>query len=202
MNATVAIPVSAELFVRIYAVYGEDTPDAITRVLEDAMQAGSTAQRAGQATTQDAVSFRPSEGTVTGRVWEIADQIKQETGAAMRIDVVEACIEEGINPNTASTQFSHWNKENNVCQDLLKAARYLQSTGMTDQQLTQLHHSGRETLAATKRYFSRNMQLQGNNLRYAQRLVRVEELVQGGAPLADAIGKALEEIPLGISEHQ
>jgi len=56
-------------------------------------------------------SHRPTYGTQTGRVWEIADKISQEMGRkAKRQEVIEAYAREGGNPNTASTQFSHWNK--------------------------------------------------------------------------------------------
>lgn len=51
---------------------------------------------------------RPKTGA-TLRVWEIADQITQETRqVARRKLVIERFVNEGGNPNTASTQFSHW----------------------------------------------------------------------------------------------
>ncbi len=52
---------------------------------------------------------RPGPGTRTGRVWEIADERTRETGCrAKRADVIECCVAEGINRNTASTQYQHW----------------------------------------------------------------------------------------------
>ena len=52
---------------------------------------------------------RPRAGTRTGRVWEIADERTREIGRrAKRADVVECCVAEGINRNTASTQYQHW----------------------------------------------------------------------------------------------
>jgi bifunctional DNA-binding transcriptional regulator/antitoxin component of YhaV-PrlF toxin-antitoxin module len=52
---------------------------------------------------------RPSEGTMTGRVWEIAERISRETGRlAQRKQVMEAYANEGGNPNTASTQYALW----------------------------------------------------------------------------------------------
>jgi bifunctional DNA-binding transcriptional regulator/antitoxin component of YhaV-PrlF toxin-antitoxin module len=52
---------------------------------------------------------RPSEGTMTGRVWEIAECISRETGRlAQRKQVIEAYAKEGGNPNTASTQYALW----------------------------------------------------------------------------------------------
>jgi bifunctional DNA-binding transcriptional regulator/antitoxin component of YhaV-PrlF toxin-antitoxin module len=54
---------------------------------------------------------RPSYGTQTGRVWEIADKISRELGRkAKRQEVMDAFAREGGNANTASTQYSHWNK--------------------------------------------------------------------------------------------
>lgn len=55
-------------------------------------------------------SRRGSE-TKTGRVWEIADQITRQQGRmARRSEVMNAYSAEGGNPNTASTQYSHWRK--------------------------------------------------------------------------------------------
>lgn len=50
--------------------------------------------------------------TKTGRVWDIADQITRKHGRiARRSEVMKAYSEEGGNPNTASTQYSHWRKD-------------------------------------------------------------------------------------------
>lgn len=52
---------------------------------------------------------RPRAGTRTGRVWEIADERTREIGyRAKRADVIQCCVAEGINRNTASTQYQHW----------------------------------------------------------------------------------------------
>ena len=52
---------------------------------------------------------RPSSGSATGRVWEIADELTRLTGQeAKRADVIERYSAEGGNYNTASTQFHHW----------------------------------------------------------------------------------------------
>jgi bifunctional DNA-binding transcriptional regulator/antitoxin component of YhaV-PrlF toxin-antitoxin module len=56
-------------------------------------------------------SHRPTFGTQTGRVWEIADQLSLQLGRkAKRQEVMNAYAREGGNPSTASTQFSQWNK--------------------------------------------------------------------------------------------
>ena len=56
---------------------------------------------------------RPGEGTLTGRVWEIADALGETLEREpSRSEVVEKCVAEGLNVNTAHTQFSLWRKEN------------------------------------------------------------------------------------------
>lgn len=55
--------------------------------------------------------MRPSRGTKTGRVWEIADELSKScAGTELRQSVIKAFHAEGGNPNTAATQFSAWNK--------------------------------------------------------------------------------------------
>lgn len=54
---------------------------------------------------------RPKAGTKTGRVWEIADAQSENKGApALRKDVLEECVSEGINQATAATQYGRWRK--------------------------------------------------------------------------------------------
>ena len=50
------------------------------------------------------VPSRPSAGTTTGRVWEIADELQD------RAAVIKACTDEGINKSTATTQYGKWKK--------------------------------------------------------------------------------------------
>ena len=53
----------------------------------------------------------PDPASKTGRVWEIADEITQEQGRrAKREEVIHTYVAEGGNANTASTQYSRWNK--------------------------------------------------------------------------------------------
>lgn len=52
---------------------------------------------------------RPTPGTATGKVWEIADAVSAETKApAERKPVLAACKEAKINDATAQTQFGRW----------------------------------------------------------------------------------------------
>lgn len=54
---------------------------------------------------------RPSAGTTTRRVWEIADMLSQQHGRpAKRKEVIDACVAESINASTATTQFGKWCK--------------------------------------------------------------------------------------------
>ena len=52
---------------------------------------------------------RPKEGTKTGRVWEIADEITHEKcRPAKRREVMERFTAEKGSANTASTQYQYW----------------------------------------------------------------------------------------------
>lgn len=54
---------------------------------------------------------RPKDGTSTGRVWAIADQISASKGApAPRKEVMDQCASESINVSTAATQYGKWRK--------------------------------------------------------------------------------------------
>ena len=71
---------------------------------------------------------RPTYGTQTGRVWELADQISIKLGRkAKRQEVMDAYAREGGNTNTASTQFSLWNKR-----EFTDPRSTLKSTGALD----------------------------------------------------------------------
>jgi bifunctional DNA-binding transcriptional regulator/antitoxin component of YhaV-PrlF toxin-antitoxin module len=53
--------------------------------------------------------MRPSKGTETGRVWEIADDLTRKIGGrAPRAEVIRTFVEQGGNPNTAATQYQAW----------------------------------------------------------------------------------------------
>lgn len=100
---TVALAIPAALFAELYRKFGEETGATVERCLRRLLDT------AGDTPTEGTPQYpRPSPGTITGRVWEIADRIKQETGEATRDAVVKACMREGINLNTANTQYSHW----------------------------------------------------------------------------------------------
>lgn len=54
---------------------------------------------------------RPKDGTTTGRVWAIADEISAKNKApADRKTVIEQVVGEGINASTGATQYGKWRK--------------------------------------------------------------------------------------------
>ena len=55
---------------------------------------------------------RPSKGTISGRVWAIADSLSRPGVPAFRAEVVAAAVKEKIDPKTASTQFGAWKRTN------------------------------------------------------------------------------------------
>ena len=55
---------------------------------------------------------RPKEGTATGRVWDLADELAAAnegiSDKELKQLVAKQCAEEGINPATAQVQFGKW----------------------------------------------------------------------------------------------
>lgn len=52
---------------------------------------------------------RPKDGSVTGKVWDIADAISKKKGEpASRSEVMEQAEKDGINEATVATQFQRW----------------------------------------------------------------------------------------------
>lgn len=62
-----------------------------------------------------APASRPNSGA-TKRVWDIADKLTEGNfgGKSGRADIIAACVENGINPATAATQYSKWKKARSV----------------------------------------------------------------------------------------
>lgn len=106
---TVSVQIPADLFSAIYARYQEETSEEINRclkrLLNSAVSEPTSRQVEGPRYSRPRDSTRP-----TGRVWEIADRLSKNGSAADRGSVVTACVEAGININTANTQYSHWRK--------------------------------------------------------------------------------------------
>lgn len=58
---------------------------------------------------------RPADGTLTGRVWEIADELSKAAGEPIgRAAVLAAYIEGGGNPATGATQYGRWKTFNGL----------------------------------------------------------------------------------------
>jgi len=88
---------------------------------------------------------------------------------------------------------------NHLCKQIVAAARYLQSTGMSTEQLRSVHHSnaGRETFASTFRYFGVKKELRPINIAYANRLIHIaSEHRRGSGTLAQPIEQSLVQWPL------
>lgn len=101
----VYIQVPAALYTSIYERHDEQTSAVISECLAQLVADSPEETRSGNFQYP-----RPGSGTITGKVWEIADQIREKTGAANRDAVIQACIQQGININTANTQYSYWRK--------------------------------------------------------------------------------------------
>lgn len=107
---SIAVQLPSALYTSIYERYGEQTSATITTFLAQLL-----VTEVPELTRVETGAFsypRPGAGTKTGRVWEIADRILKQTGEVDREAVIKACMLEGININTASTQYSHWRKAN------------------------------------------------------------------------------------------
>lgn len=90
------------------------------------------------------------------------------------------------------------------CADVIAAALYLESVGMTGHQLTRLHHfsiNGRKvSFAETYRYFENPKDLRQNNLRFAERLKFVADTHRlGGRGIDSIIDEARERWPLRLA---
>lgn len=59
-----------------------------------------------------APATRPKEGTSTGKVWSIADEVRAEmpdlTGKDLRAEINKRCTEAGVNAGTVNVQYGKW----------------------------------------------------------------------------------------------
>lgn len=66
---------------------------------------------------------RPKDGTKTGRIWQVADELSAKNKAsAKRGDVMAICEGEGLNKATIATQYGRWCKFNGITRETKKAA--------------------------------------------------------------------------------
>ncbi len=67
----------------------------------------------------DATPKRPGEGTKTGRVWEICDDLREKHGTVPSLDtVIQRGVAEALNAGTVSSQYRRWRKHFSVNEDL------------------------------------------------------------------------------------
>lgn len=102
----VSVTLPASLYASIYDRFGEGSTEAIRTFLTQMLDATpSESQHSSK------IQYpRPGRGTKTGRVWEVADLLCPGDERASRQEVIDECLAEGINVNTANTQYSHWSK--------------------------------------------------------------------------------------------
>lgn len=77
------------------------------------MQVKCTCPGCGQefevSTTTSNPGGRPKPGTLTGKVWELADTLTGQLGArAPRKAVIEEGLKQGLNMATITTQYQRW----------------------------------------------------------------------------------------------
>lgn len=74
-------------------------------------EAAATEQKATVAKVQQNGVTRPKDGSTTGRVWAIADEISsKQQRPATRKEVIDQVHAEGINTSTGATQYGKWRK--------------------------------------------------------------------------------------------
>lgn len=89
---------------------GQKRPPPVGKVspprLRSEAVGGGKASEGGQGRPQgEGAPTAPQKGA-TARVWQIADSV----GSTDRAKIIAACVEAGINPATAATQYSKWKK--------------------------------------------------------------------------------------------
>jgi hypothetical protein len=103
-----------------------------------------------------------------------------------------------FSPATKGATMTQPVSNSHTCIRVVKAATYLQSVGMSVQQLRAIHHSLRktETFASTIRYFGQNKDLGDKNTRYAHRLEFIATEYQKSRTGFDAlVSEALRRWP-------
>ena len=86
------------------------------------------------------------------------------------------------------------------CKQIVKAAKYLQSAGMTSEQLSRIHHFSIKartiSFGQTVGYFSTDKNLRQNNLNFAKRIELVESEHRRAPGNFDAmVAQAVRQVP-------
>jgi len=101
----ISISVPSSLYCAIFERHGESTSQAILDLLN------TLASPEPELPNVEIHDYpRPGNGTITGKIWDIADKYSSSEHRVSRHKVIDACLKEGINVNTANTQYSHWSK--------------------------------------------------------------------------------------------
>lgn len=84
---------------------------------DDEPERKRSGQSPRQSTTTQQPLKRPAEGTTTGQVWDIADEVLKTSdyglgSQLLRHDIITTCEQRGIHPSTAATQYSKWKRFN------------------------------------------------------------------------------------------
>ena len=85
----------------------------------------------------------------------------------------------------------------NICQQVVDAARYLQEVGLSERQLTSLHHRSTETFNSAIRYWSVDREPRPRSLDYAYRLRFIAREHKGTNQSLDIlVARALSKWPV------
>ena len=112
----VSIQIPAALYAKIYGLYEEESSTVILRSLNQLTneeQEKTKVHETPKDVITDFTTLQPKAGTITAKVWDIANRIFKEAGVIThnhRDLVIQACIQQGLKANTASTKYSDWKK--------------------------------------------------------------------------------------------
>jgi hypothetical protein len=85
----------------------------------------------------------------------------------------------------------------NICEQVVEDARYLEAAGMTERQLTSLHHRSKESYNSLIRYWSVETEPRPRSLDYTYRLRFIaREQRATNQPLDVLVARALSKWPV------
>ena len=97
---------------RLFEQFEEDTRSATE--LQQVLGRKFTAPKTPIPEKREAIAReykRPAEGTTTGRVWDICDRVysmQNPPKIPNKEQIIQLCVNDGINPSTAATQYGKW----------------------------------------------------------------------------------------------
>jgi hypothetical protein len=111
----VSITIPAQLYVDLYHIHGESSHKVIVECLRQLV--GFENEEKNEALPNQAIPNDlpgwPTRYTKAHKVWKIATQFLADSGSIIPLNnhkdlVLDACVNEGINRNTATTTYSNW----------------------------------------------------------------------------------------------